>query len=335
MSDSLIFSVDAGKGFTKYARALPDGSIDKNKFMTKYTELNELDNIGLVGEDSYLIKYKDKQYILGVQGKYDLREQRTKKNEIHRLCALVAITQMLKEQTSDGNVNLVISMPSASYKNEIERKAYEEFYKGEGEVEIEVNNTKYNFKINNVLSLPESSGFMFKYSELCRGKVAIIDIGHLNINFILLQDNNIVDMITLDEGGLELESSALDKLETSYEKKIGRDVLIKTLKQGYYEAWGTKVESSVKLIKEVKEDYVSNIIKKASSREINLEEFDKIYFIGGTSLLLRDVIESNEQLSKTCEVKDDGQWITTEGNLVFATAYFSNIEEESDVNAKA
>ena len=41
---NLVFSVDAGKGFTKYAKALSDGSISKDLFMTKYTKLEDLKN---------------------------------------------------------------------------------------------------------------------------------------------------------------------------------------------------------------------------------------------------------------------------------------------------
>lgn len=329
MSKEFIFSVDPGKGFTKYAKVNENGDFVHDLFETKYTKVQEL-NVRPPGKDSFDVTYNNENYVLGVQGELDLREDRSKKNEIHRIATLVAITRLLKNVTEGGKVKLAVSMPAGSFTNKKENQEFKEFYKGEGDIEITVNGIDYKFTIEDVIALPEGAGFSFKHANLCRGNLAIVDIGHLNINLLTMKDNNILQMASLDKGGKELEAITTNRLEALLDCEVNSSIIVETLINGHYTQFGNSVKGSEDIIKSVKEEYVDSLVKKADERGIDLSIMNKIYFIGGTSELLESTIKEHKQLHKISEVREDSRWVTVEGNLIFALATFGQLGECSD-----
>lgn len=330
--EKCIFSVDAGKGFTKYAYVNSDGDFAHSSFLTKHTLLNGL-NSRILGKDSHEVEYDGKRHILGVQGDIDLRDIRTKKHEIHRLSTLTAITKMLGDKTNGAIVDVVVSMPSASYSNEEETALFEKYYKGEEDINIKVDGVDYSFTINKVTALPEAVGFTFRYPELCVGNVVLVDIGHLNINIITLKDDNIIEMVSLDKGGKELEASIVQELESFLDTEIRDNVIIDTIVRGYYSEYGVPIEETKELIKKKKEEYIESMIKLSDQKNIDFSIFDKIYFMGGTSQLLESAIKDHNKLQNVSEVMPDSRWITVEGGLIYGiTEQMSNNSNDGDLD---
>lgn len=317
-----ILSVDAGKGFTKYARTEENGDIYYDQFETRYTKLEDLNDTELIGKDSFKVEYKDEKFVIGKQADKDLRNERTKKNEIHRLCSLIAVTQLLKPVENNNQeipkIYLVVSMPGTSYKSKKLREEFKKYYLGEKTEEIIVNNNLYKFEIENVIVMPEGAGFLFCHTDLCKGRTAVVDIGHLNIGLTTFNEQNIEKLVSLDEGGEVLEQNAIEKMESEIGEEVERSVIIDTLKKGYYTQFGDKVENTDSIISQVKLDYVDSLVDKAKAKGVRLADMHNIYFIGGTSLLLKNDIDNHDKLSKTGSVLDDGKWITVIGNLIYA-----------------
>lgn len=315
-----IFSIDSGKGFTKYAKKMQEGNVFKSEFITRYTELDDLNDLGLIGKDSFLVEYNGKNYLLGQQGESNLRDARSKKNEIHRVAALTATTVLLDGEYNDEEKNeltLIIPMPGTSYKSKEERTSFQEFYKGEGDINIRVNGKEYNFQIEKVIAMPEGAGLLWRHPDLCVGRSAVVDLGHLNIGFVTFNGQNIDKLTSLDEGGEVLEQQAIERLEAKIGEKVDSSVIIECLEKGYYSEFGEKVEGTDEIISEVKHNYVEGIIPKAKTKGVRLSDMHNIYFIGGTSLLLKDEIEKHSKLSQVSRVLEDSKWVTVIGNLIW------------------
>ena len=310
-----VVSVDPGKDSTKFAYTGKDRNIETNHFKTRMTVLNDLNNNDIIGEDSFKVEYEGNTFVLGSQGKVDATDERSKKSRLHKVATLVAITQMLCSEEKE--VVLVNNIPSTSYKSKILKQEYMDFYKSNEDIDITVNDVSYNFKIVDVLFLPESVGCIFHYPQLFEERSCIIDIGKYNIGLVVVENCSVKYMTTLDFGGTELENVTIEKLESKFDKGINRDKIIDYLKNGYMELWGEKIEGSDEVINECKEEYLSDIIKESAKKKIEFETMDKLHFIGGTSLLIKYEIQTHTKFSKLSNVLNDAKYVSVIGNLLF------------------
>ncbi|WP_202707640.1 ParM/StbA family protein [Sporosalibacterium faouarense] len=321
-----IFSVDPGKRITKFAWLSEDGEIKVDSFPTKYTEINELNDSDIVGEDSFLVKYNEQKLVVGAQGELDSLDKRTKKNSLHKIAAFTAVTRMLKDKkpSDEDEIVLINTIPGTSYKSKELKKQYIDFYLEEKEQLISVNDKDFSFTIKDTCFLPEGIGFKFKYPEFCKaGKVCVVDIGGFNIGITVYNNGAIERIISLDLGGIELENDTIELLEAKLDQGIDKKNILKYLGNGYVEDWGIEVEGSREIIKNSKCNYIEKFIKEAANKKVYFKDMDKINFIGGTSLSLTEEIKAHKNLSNVSEVFKDGKYITVIGNLLYGVRKYN------------
>ncbi|SKC86934.1 ParM/StbA family protein [Maledivibacter halophilus] len=317
-----VVSVDPGKDSTKYAYIGEDRKIKTGRFKTRMTILDDLNNNDIIGEDSFKVDYDGSTFVIGNQGSVDAADERSKKNSIHKIATLVAVTQMLGPEEKE--VVLVNNIPSTSYKSKQLKQEYMDFYKSQDEIDITVNDIPYNFKITDVLFLPESIGCIFRYPQLFEGKSCIIDIGKYNIGLVVVENCSIQYMTTLDFGGTELENRTIENLESKFDKGISRYKIIDYLKNGYIESWGEKVKGSEEVISQCKIEYLNDIIKESAKKKVSFETMERLNFIGGTSLLIKDKINTHPKFSKLSNVLNDAKEVSVIGNLLFGERKYND-----------
>ncbi|MTI48248.1 MAG: ParM/StbA family protein [Firmicutes bacterium] len=311
-----VLSVDPGKKYNKYATIDKNGEIKVDSFPTRYTKLTELNNVDIVGKDSFLVEYNGEKLIVGAQGELDSLDKRTKMTELHKLATLTAITQMLKDFDED-EIILINNIPGSTYKSSKAVEQYTDYYTQDEEISIEVDGKSYNFRIKEVEFLPEGAGFYFRYPELCIGTICVIDIGGYNIGLTAIKDGAIMRYITLDFGGTTLENQVITKLEAKLDGGVDKNKIGDYIKDGYVKHYGVEVEGTRELIKGVKFEYISSFIKASAEKQVHFKDMDKLYFIGGNSLQIENEIMEHNLISKISQVMKDAKYINVIGNLLY------------------
>lgn len=300
-----VFSIDAGKRRTKYAW-IEDGKIYVDWFPTQYTELNDFNDEIIEGARSFQVEYNNKQLIFGEQGKDNALDEESKKTNIHKIASLIAVNNMKKRISTDENTEIILiqSMPATSYKSKSLKEQYRQLYSQNNKIII--NNKESCFTIIKTHLLPEAQGFRFTYPRLCKkGKKCSIDIGGYNLTITVWNDGKVINRLSLDMGGIELENTAIEALASKFEQHFKSEDILKYLKDGGINQWGKPIDESLKIVEDVKVNYLNDIIKAIQLKQINLSTMDAIYFFGGTASILKDTIKDHDTLSTVSHFIDD------------------------------
>ncbi len=280
---TMLIAIDSGKYATK-----AKNQSAKLSFRTKLLKLINTNNSDISGS-SYLVSFNNHAYIVGDQGEeqsYDL----SKTSIIHQLAAYTAITQLLTP--SSKVVQLTIGCPLSIYKNKSLREDYRDFILGARHIHITVNDISYHFYLDNALVLPETSGVVYTNPQLFKNKrVAVIDLGGLNLNFCIY-DNYVPQisiMFTSNNGGISLHNLLLKELNTMYGLSLQLNDIPHIIRHGCLKLNGTIEPSSYAVIKNSIATYLSSVIQEIKHNGFSLDTLEFV-FIGGTSELISQYI---------------------------------------------
>ncbi len=287
MIKSKLISVDPGKYATKAVALNRNNQMEKVYFRTKVFKLNN--NMGLEAQGkSYNVTLEGEDYIIGDQGE-EIDYAVDKANINHKLATYTAATQLLDDFKA---IRLVIGCPTSIYRNKSLRNDYKDYIWNTGSVKVVVNNKLHSFLIENVLVLPEGSGIVYTKPELFKDKrVAVIDLGGLNMNFTIY--DNLVpqpsSMFTINHGYAEIETKLTNELNSLYGTSFMSSDVQNILKQGGVKIKGKIDPKSSNVIDSIIEQYMIKLIQETRKNNFNLDMMD-VVFVGGTSLLIHDKI---------------------------------------------
>lgn len=287
MIKSKLISIDPGKYATKAVALNRNNKMEKVYFRTKIFRLNN--NIELEAQGkSFNVNLEGENYIIGDQGE-EIDYTVDKANINHKLATYTAATQLLEDCKA---IKLVIGCPTSIYRNKNLRDEYKNYIWNNGRVRVVVNDKSYSFLIENVLVLPEGSGIVYTKPELFKDKrVAVIDLGGLNMNFTIY--DNLVpqpsSMFTINHGYAEIETKLTNELNSMYGTSFTSNDIQNIVRQGGVKVRGTVDPKSSNVIDSIIEQYMVKLIQETRKNNFNLDMMD-VVFVGGTSLLIHDKI---------------------------------------------
>lgn len=327
-----IISADIGKFDTKLVGRSIDQSPDDMKSVCMRTKMYDLENgfIDVEGNNSYLVKFDGKTYIVGDQGQ-DKSEDTSKTNFLHKLTCYTAITQFLEPNTKDNKIYMVLACPLSVLLIPEAKEGYKDFIKGNGAINIAVDNKNYEFEIVDITIKAEGSGIVYLEPNIFKSKaVGIVDLGGLNMGFSLY--NN----LTCKKEHRFIEECGTDRLidlvreQLSIYKNgnlVNREIAEKALNEGGLKKAGKIDNESMPFIEVAKEKYFNEVLRHIKEHKFNIDELDEVVFIGGTT----QHIKKNISKIQHSYVPTNSQLSTVEGNYKVAfKKYGSMISAEQD-----
>ncbi|WP_252225790.1 ParM/StbA family protein [Clostridium sp. ZBS2] len=298
-NNTLLIGIDSGKDSTKVCYKNEFG-LQKQIFRTKVQEVNNL-GVDVKGK-TFKVKFEDKNYLVGdMISENKLSFELNKASIQHKICIYLAIARIVKE-TNTHEVKIAIGAPLTVYKNERLKNEYKDYIKGNGLINIIVNDELINFNIEEILILPESIGPIYNEMNQYRNeKVTIIDIGGLNSN--ICQFNNLIpnvaSMLVANKGGNILKSKIADTLSEQYGIIIYKEDVDSIIRDGILYIQGKTQQNSKILIKKLMEAHLEDIINFCKQNELDILNVNgKIVFSGGGSLLLKEIIQEKYSYAK-------------------------------------
>lgn len=292
-------AIDSGKYATKAAIRKQDGTERDLVFRTKM-------EVGTLRSEaqgnSYIVCYEGKKYLIGEQAE-TISGKTTKAEEIHRICAYTAISQLAE---SGDDLIIAIGCPLTTYENAVARKAYKEYMFPSKELTITVNNVTKHYNIKTVIVMPESSGVIYqdeaKYKD---ATVGVIDIGGLNVNCCVYRQ--IVPILstlyTSNLGSNVLTQGLINTLQTIYNEDIPAWMAEDIVKDGYMidnTSPDGKLAGSEKTIEDYKKQHIKKIISECEKNSWNMRT-TRLIFSGGTAQLLEKEIRAIYPTATICE----------------------------------
>lgn len=277
-----IIAADPGK-FDIKAAYMDGGKPTLIDYRAKLYTLREDEHFESQGNSKF-ITYEGKQYIIGDQGQ-DPDMSLAKSTILHKVGVMAALSDVIEE---GDTVKLVLGCPAAIYKNKDTRKEYKNYITDGGLLSFETDTKHFDITISSTLVLPETGGIPFIFPELFRdARVAVIDLGGLNLNFAVF-DNGIIDlssMNTENHGGYWIENAIKTRFGGRYSCMLRQADILKIINLGGIEINGKVDESSKALLEEIYKEFIEEIpnIVKGFNYDLSLMG---VVFIGGTSQLL-------------------------------------------------
>lgn len=309
-----VLSADIGKYETNLVGRCLEGSkedIQKVNFRTKMYDLEE-GYIDVEG-NSHKTELDGKVYIIGEQGQ-DKSYDTSKTHILHKLACYTAITQYLDPNTKDNKISMVLACPLSVLRSQSAKEEYKAFIKGEGEINVTVDNKPYSFEITDIMIKAEGSGIVYLEPELFEGKnTLIVDLGGLNLGGSLYKNK-----VCKNEDRF-IEECGHDRLVENVRYQLidyrkGNNVTVdeaeKALSDDGLKKSGEIDIESVSYLRKAKENYYKEVMKHIKEHKIDIDLLDKVVFVGGTTQHIKEII-SKEIRHAYVPVKS--QWSTVEG----------------------
>lgn len=291
----LILSADIGK----YETELIGRDIEKSEdiklvnFRTKMYDLSD----GYIEKEgkSYLVELDGKEFIVGEQGQ-DKSYDTSKTNMLHKLACYTAITQFLEPDTKENDIYMVLACPISVLQIQSAKEEYKNFIKGDGEINIKVDGNNYSFNIKDVTIKSEGSGIIYLEPEIFANKtVAVFDLGGLNQG-IFLYNNKVCKKEDrfIEECGTDRLIELVKEQLSIYKKGnlTDTETAEKALDEGGLKSNGKIDLKSAPYIQRAKENYLKEVLNHAKEHKFNLDELDKVVFVGGTTEHIKDDINA-------------------------------------------
>ena len=275
--------------------AINDSGKFQNKGLGDKTTIFRTQVVEIPKYNSYydvVVELEGKFYVIG-EGSIDTSV--SKKEEIHRVCTLYAITQMFDDLSYGEDVYLVMGSPIQTFENADHKQEFIDFMKGDfgGVIEIKVNNKPFVFNLKDVLVLPESCGVVQVHRDKFKDKlVGVIDWGGLQVNCMIYDNGKPIKStgFTRQLGGYALEQEIVNKLNS----------------MGYnYQEYELKyvienpMEHEKDVVEFVAQKYLNAILQECQKMKWNINNID-LFFTGGTSdRLSRYIVEKDYEVSPT------------------------------------
>lgn len=321
-------SIDPGKDSLK-AMGIENGTkvetleeVEKVHFKTRTYDLKK-GYIDVQG-NSHKVEFENQQLIVGEQGN-DRSFNTSKTEPLHQISAYTAITQFIEPETEENIIDITLACPITVLKSEKAKQEYKNLIKGDGPINITVDDKKYNFEINNVILKAEGSGILYLAPELFKKKkVAIIDFGGLNMTVTLYTNGICVnpekDRFAEEFGSIALVNAVSSDLTAYMDGNIvDFTEAERALERGYMIKGGRPDKASSQIIDETKRKFFQEACSKLSSHGINTSFLDTVIFVGGTTMHFHNLISE----LPNGYITDNSQWCTTEGLFKVALKKFN------------
>ncbi|KEI02884.1 ParM/StbA family protein [Clostridium botulinum C/D] len=318
-----VASLDIGKFDVKSIGRNVVGNVDDIKRISFRTKSYNLQNgyIDVEG-NSYKVKYDGKSYIIGEQGETRSNET-SKTNLLHKIAGYTAITQLLKPGTKDNEISIVLACPLSVLKIQEAKEEYKNFIKGNGEINININDENYTFTIKDIMIKAEGSGILFTETEKFIDKtVMVIDFGGLNMGVSLYVSGvcKQSDRFIEEHGANTLTLLVQEQLTAMNKGNIvSYDQAEQALKKGHTIKNGEIETESIDRINKAKEIFFNKALDIIKTHGYELDNYDEAVFIGGTTEKLRKIIQDR---FKNAIVPANPQWTTAEGLYKVACAKY-------------
>lgn len=296
-----FIAIDSGKSATKVASFdKQTNQISEFKFLTKVGKGNLSDDA--IEKGTVVMEYNGNVYKIGRGATTEAEAITSKKTETHLLCTLFAIASICSEDEID-EVHAAIGIPVKDFEDVDKRNEYKNYilpdeeltvsYKPNSDSEI----ITKTFKIVSKHVYPETMGALFLTNEINTGTVAVIDIGHLNVNETVYNNVEVDQVYSLTDtlGGNNLVTGLAQELSSAFSLVDEKTVCRALTKTGDHRCLKPirKNPEIEKKSKEIIDNYTLNHVK-AIRRLCDLKrwpvDFMDFIFIGGTSILLKNEI---------------------------------------------
>lgn len=301
----IYIGIDTGKYATKVA--VYDKEQDHTclfNFRTRVGSENIIFEDDAIEKNTFIVEYDGKMYKVGNGGKKEASYDTSKKDEIHKICALTAIARCVPANNEEAvNVHVAIGMPIKIFLNAALRNEFRDFILPDGEIIMRIKEENYSdpvtkkFQIVSKIVCPESGGALFlnplKYKN---AKTAVIDLGNLNCNGTVWSGFDPISNMSFTEnlGGRILLMGLAGELAARYGDIFDVDdviaVLRKPLEERKFTATEDEAATSAQFIHDYLCEFVENIKTTAMAKRWSVSHYD-ILFIGGTAKILENEIK--------------------------------------------
>lgn len=330
-----FLAVDSGKSATKVSIYDKDSNtIKETKFMTRVGKGNFSDDA--IESNTFVMEYNGEVYKIGRGATTEAEAVTSKKTKIHLLCTLFAIASICSENEID-DVHVAIGMPVKDYEDVDKRNEYKQFILPEGDITVSYKENSdadivtKTFRIASRHVYPETLGALFLTNEVNTGTVAVIDIGHLNVNETVYNNLDVDNVYSLTDtiGGNNLVTGLAQELSSAFslvdEKMVCR-ILMKSGEERCLKPTRRNPEieeRSKKMIDEYLLNHVRAIRRSCDLKRWPVDFMDFI-FIGGTSKLLKN--EIYEVFGQNVLIPDRPEFANSRGFLRIMVAKVAKIE---------
>jgi len=290
----IILSADIGKYETELIGRDVELTADDRKivrFRTKMYDLSE-GYIDVEG-NSHLVEMDNKSYIVGEQGQ-DKSEDTSKTQFLHQLACYTAITQFIEPGTKDNEIYMVLACPISVLLIQDAKEEYKEFIKGKGPIKIIVDGKDYEFEIKDIMIKAEGSGIVYLEPNLfAEQSTGIVDLGGLNMGWSLYTNKVCKkDDRFIEECGTDRLLDIVREQLGIYKKGniVNKEIAEKALYEGGLKKSGKIDIESVSYIEKAKEQYFKEVLNHIKAHKFNIDELDRVVFVGGTSQHIKENI---------------------------------------------
>lgn len=262
-------------------------------------------------EDSRIIEFENKKYVLGKQGEsrnYDLSKA-TKENQIAMYAAIA-------EFSPSSIVNLFVGCPLTIYKNAKLRKEYVEFLEERKDINIKINGEDKRIQIGKIIPFPESYGLPVRNSDFFSNKtIGVIDIGGLNLNgCIYLEGSPQWNYIATENLGVNVFKEKLrTELNSLYGTSIQDIQMNDILENGVINKPDSKEFIELKI-----SEYIKSILNAVKKKEWDISTL-RIGLTGGGSKQFKSYFE--KELEQEIISSKDGEFDNVIGFYTIGVNY--------------
>lgn len=238
---------------------------------------------------NHIIEYEGKNYLVGSQAKSFIEIDNSKDTNLHKICVITALAVACE---NGDKADVTIGFPLDRFYHKEERLEYKNNMLPLGKHTVKIDGNTKTFEITHATVRPEGYGAIHYKPALFKDKtIHVIDIGGLNVNACtykngILQEGNIT---TLQKGGIMLYTDSLAALKTIANEKMLKalDPLSpEDIEDDVIHGENESIEGSKEKFKEVRTIFVDEIYNELMKKRFDISK--KIFFMGGTSLVLRD-----------------------------------------------
>jgi len=318
INETKYIAVDSGKSNTKYAWFEENKPSKKNIKADSFRSIVSEVTIDGVSTTNNLLIHRGIAYDVGGTDERALESSNSKLTDKHKLCVYTAIAKALVEMNIDDtddihHIDLSINVPLSEFKTL--KDEYIKTYQNK-EVNLELNNKKISFVIDNIRPGFEGSGAIIRNVDDETNQIHIIDIGGKNdthISFERFEENGLTKFKPIKDkngmtnnGVLTLLQLIASDLSDTYDTTIND---IEKIIEGRL----SKPAKFDEIFKHRAKQHTIAIKNQVQKYKLN-PSFTTIIFSGGGSLLLK------EQLKKAFEeysikIAPDAQFDNAKGML--------------------
>jgi plasmid segregation protein ParM len=284
--------IDVGYGYTKVVY----GDYLTKTFPSVVTKANILEIAGLKSDyGKYMLEYEGEKVFVGdaaarsgskfIQTAFEGDRLESKVYKQLMLCGIASCL------TKDSDVEIITGLPVSGFK--LYRDSITEF---KGRHFVKINGTDIVISIKDIKCIPQPVGTYIKLSkehcELLKNKVLIVDIGFKTTDLLLVDhDIPLPDSTTINYGMSDISRVVVDYVNSQTDSAYSINQADEFIKSGYVKT-GTRMHLPEDVLQNAKEGLFDAIWNRIKELYPQWQNFDRLVFTGGTSLMLIDQIKT-------------------------------------------